>query len=79
VSFGSAFAIAGADSSGEIRSGEDRGFEMKMWSGRFRQPLDPEFDFHLLMHGRTITVTPMALQASDSALAERLDGKLKLG
>ena len=23
---------------------EDRGFEMKMWSGRFRQPLDPEFE-----------------------------------
>ncbi len=42
------------------------------------KPLHPEFDFHLLMHGRTITVTPVSLQASDSALASRLDGKLTL-
>jgi len=43
------------------------------------KPLHPDFDFHLLMHGRAITVSPMALQDSDSELANRLDGKLKLG
>jgi 5'-nucleotidase len=42
------------------------------------KPLDPDFDFHLLMHGRAITVTPMALQASDAQLAARMDGLLKL-
>jgi hypothetical protein len=31
------------------------------------------------MHGRAITVSPMALQDSDSELASSLDGKLKLG
>ncbi len=37
---GAAFAVAGA----AAQRGEIRGGEMKMWSGRFRQPLDPEFE-----------------------------------
>lgn len=43
------------------------------------KPLHPDFDFHLLMHGRAITVTPVALQASDADLARQLDGRLSLG
>src|SRR5262249_23282735 len=35
-----AVAFARADS----QRGHERGREMKMWSGRFRQPLDPEFE-----------------------------------
>ena len=41
-------------------------------------PLSPAFDMHLLMHQRTVTVTPVSLQASDFALAGRMDGKLTL-
>jgi 5'-nucleotidase len=40
-------------------------------------PLDPAHDFHLLMHERQVTVTPVALQASDVALAKRMDGKVR--
>ena len=40
-------------------------------------PLDPESDFHQLMHGSAITVTPIGLQASDAALARQLDGKIR--
>jgi 5'-nucleotidase len=43
------------------------------------KPLHPDFDFHLLMHGRAITVTPVALQASDSEMARKMDRKLTLG
>lgn len=39
-------------------------------------PLDPESDFHQLVHGRAITVTPVGLQASDVDLARRLDGRI---
>lgn len=42
------------------------------------KPLDDDRDFHLLLHGGAITVTPVGLQASDVALAERLDGVLRL-
>ena len=42
------------------------------------KPLHPDFDFHLLMHGNAITVTPVALQASDLALAALMDGKIAL-
>ena len=42
------------------------------------RPLDPEFDFHLLMHGNAITVTPMALQGTDAAMAAAMDGKVVL-
>jgi 5'-nucleotidase len=41
------------------------------------RPLDPVHDFHLLMHERKVTVTPVALQASDVALAKRMDGKVR--
>lgn len=41
-------------------------------------PLDEDRDFKLLMHGDAITVTPVSLQASDVALAGRLDGTLRL-
>ena len=41
-------------------------------------PSEPANDFHQLLHGRAITVTPMSLQASDVALAARLDGALRL-
>ncbi|HWA17881.1 MAG TPA: 5'/3'-nucleotidase SurE [Devosia sp.] len=40
-------------------------------------PLDPTHDFHLLMHGRQVTVTPVALQASDRELAKQMDGKVR--
>jgi 5'-nucleotidase len=40
------------------------------------KPLDPGNDFHLLMHGNVITVSPMALQIADIAMAEALDGKI---
>src|SRR4029077_11319780 len=42
------------------------------------KPLDPQNDFHQLMHGNAITVTPVALQATDAALAARMDGALAL-
>jgi 5'-nucleotidase len=42
------------------------------------KPLDHDRDFWLLMHGDAITVTPVALQASDAGLAEKLDGTLSL-
>lgn len=42
------------------------------------KPLDPANDFHLLMHEKTITVTPLSLQQSDFATTARLDGKLLL-
>jgi 5'-nucleotidase len=41
------------------------------------RPLDPGHDFHLLMHERQVTVTPVMLQASDHGLAKRMDGKLR--
>jgi 5'-nucleotidase len=41
-------------------------------------PLDPANDFHQLMHGNAITVTPVALQATDTAMAARMDGVLVL-
>ena len=40
------------------------------------KPLDPQNDFHLLMHGNVITVSPMALQAADIAMAASMDGKI---
>ncbi|MEP7240390.1 MAG: 5'/3'-nucleotidase SurE [Devosia sp.] len=42
-------------------------------------PLDPAFDFHQLMHGKAITVTPVALQATEQALSQRMVGRLRLG
>jgi 5'-nucleotidase len=42
------------------------------------KPLDPGNDFHLLMHGKSITVTPMALQSTDHGLARAMDGKISL-
>ena len=43
------------------------------------KPLDPTHDFHQLMHGNVITVTPVGLQASDAELVGRMDGTLTLG
>lgn len=40
------------------------------------KPLDPQNDFHLLMHGNFVTISPMALQAADVAMAASLDGKI---
>ena len=42
------------------------------------KPLNPDHDFHLLMHANMVTVTPVSLQASDAGLAERMDGKIAL-
>lgn len=42
------------------------------------KPLDPSHDFHLLMHGNAITVTPVSLQATDIDLATALDGTIAL-
>ena len=47
-------------------------------SGDADADCDPDHDFHLLMHGRAITVTPVSLQASDQQLASRMDGRLSL-
>ncbi len=41
-------------------------------------PLDPDSDFHLLMHDKSITVTPLMLQQTDRAVAKGLDGRLVL-
>ena len=41
-------------------------------------PLDPANDFHLLMHGNAVTVTPMALQGADVDLAAAMDGTIGL-
>ena len=41
-------------------------------------PLDPHNDFHLLMHGKAVTVTPMSLQVADVELAAAMDGAIKL-
>jgi 5'-nucleotidase len=42
-------------------------------------PLDRAGDFHLLHHEQAITVTPLMLRQTDTALAAELDGKLVLG
>lgn len=42
------------------------------------QPLSPDNDFHQLLHGNAITVTPVQLQLTDSAALGRLKGKLAL-
>ncbi|RYE07814.1 MAG: 5'/3'-nucleotidase SurE [Hyphomicrobiales bacterium] len=41
-------------------------------------PFDPANDFFQLLHGNAITVTPVSLQASDIALAARMDGTISL-
>jgi 5'-nucleotidase len=41
-------------------------------------PLDPANDFHQLMHGNAVTVTPMSLQGADVAMAGALDGVISL-
>ena len=41
-------------------------------------PADPANDFHQLLHGNSITVSPMRLQASDVDLAAELDGAITL-
>jgi 5'-nucleotidase len=40
------------------------------------RPLDPQNDFHLLMHSSAITVTPLMLQVTDFAVADELDGRI---
>jgi 5'-nucleotidase len=40
------------------------------------KPLEPQHDFALLMHGNVITVSPMALQVADIAMATAMDGKI---
>lgn len=42
------------------------------------KPLEPHNDFHLLMKGNAITVTPVALQASEMAHIAAMDGKIGL-
>ncbi len=42
------------------------------------KPLRSDHDMHLLMHERTITITPVSLQASDTPLAQRMDGRIVL-
>lgn len=41
-------------------------------------PFDPANDFFQLLHGKAITVTPVSLQATDIALAARMDGTISL-
>jgi 5'-nucleotidase len=42
------------------------------------KPLDPGHDFHQLMHGNAVTVTPMSLQGADVEMAAALDGAITL-
>ena len=42
-------------------------------------PLATDRDYHQMQHGKAITVTPVALDASDRRTIERLDGRLTLG
>ena len=42
------------------------------------KPLDPAHDFHLLMHGNAVTVTPMSLQGAEEEMAAALDGAIAL-
>lgn len=42
------------------------------------KPLDPAHDFHQLMHGNAVTVTPMSLQGADVEMAAALDGAITL-
>jgi 5'-nucleotidase len=41
-------------------------------------PLDPEHDFETMRRGDFITVTPLALQQTDMAMVERMQGKLSI-
>ena len=43
------------------------------------KPLDPGRDFHTLLHGNRITVTPLALDSTDDTAVGRLKGRLRLG
>jgi 5'-nucleotidase len=42
------------------------------------KPLSPDRDFHTLLHGNAITVTPVALDLTDAGTLDRLKGKLAL-
>jgi 5'-nucleotidase len=42
------------------------------------RPLDPDNDFHLLMHGSAITITPLMLQVTDFGVADELDGTISV-
>lgn len=42
------------------------------------EPIDPDHDFHQLLHGRAITVTPMSLEVGNSRRAAELDGRITL-
>jgi len=41
-------------------------------------PLDPDGDFHVLTHERSITVTPVSMLQTDMRALERLDGMIGL-
>ena len=43
------------------------------------QPLARDRDYHRFQHGNAITVTPVALDMTDAAGIERLNGQLRLG
>jgi len=42
-------------------------------------PIAPDRDFHTLLHGNAITVTPVRLDLTDAGTLERLRGRLALG
>jgi 5'-nucleotidase len=39
-------------------------------------PIDPESDFHLLMHEGAVTVTPVSLRMTDATFIDRVGGRL---
>lgn len=42
------------------------------------KPLDPQSDFHLLMHSSAITITPLMLQATDYGVVDELNGMISV-
>lgn len=40
------------------------------------KPLDPDSDFHLLMHSSAITITPLMLQVTDYGVVDELNGQI---
>jgi len=40
------------------------------------KPLDPQSDFHQVMHSSAITITPLMLQVTDYGVVDELDGQI---
>jgi 5'-nucleotidase len=42
------------------------------------KPLDPDSDFHTLMHSSAITITPLMLQSTDYGVVDELNGQISV-